>query len=176
MALHCMMFACPHSLELELSGELVLRLLQLLPAPHVLIVHVLDLRFDALELGVQLDEKRRAERVRRGSKFPLKNWFPDQLPIATALEALVSEEPASQWEPTNLAPSSVLLLFHSVNFTQGFNNVDFSPHDTAAHQISTYSLNSAEAELKRHQTSKCLFPQSSVGESVWIVASVGCCS
>lgn len=42
------------SLELELSGELVLGLLQLLPAPHVLVVHVLDLRFNALKLGIQL--------------------------------------------------------------------------------------------------------------------------
>lgn len=41
-------------LELQLSGELILDLLQLLSAPHVLVVHVLDLRFDALELGVQL--------------------------------------------------------------------------------------------------------------------------
>lgn len=43
------------SLELELSGELVLSLFQLLSAPHVLVVHVLDLRFDALELGVKLE-------------------------------------------------------------------------------------------------------------------------
>lgn len=43
-----------HPLELELSGELILDLLQLLSAPHVLVVHVLDLRFDALELRVQL--------------------------------------------------------------------------------------------------------------------------
>lgn len=42
------------SLELELSGELVLSLLQLLSAPHVLVVHILYLRFIALELGIQL--------------------------------------------------------------------------------------------------------------------------
>lgn len=42
------------SLELELSGELVLSLFQFLSAPHVLVVHVLDLRFDALEFGIEL--------------------------------------------------------------------------------------------------------------------------
>lgn len=47
------------SLELELSGELVLSLFQLLTARHVLVVHVLDLRFDALKLGVQLPETNR---------------------------------------------------------------------------------------------------------------------
>lgn len=48
------------SLELQLSGELVLSLLQLLAAPHVLVVHVLDLRLDALQLGVKLkgDDRR----------------------------------------------------------------------------------------------------------------------
>ena len=41
-------------------------MLQLLPAPHMLIVHILDLRFDALELGVELRETgRERERVRR---------------------------------------------------------------------------------------------------------------
>lgn len=55
------------SLELELSGELVLSLLQLLSAPHVLVVHVLDLRFDALELGIKL-VRREKERERQGEE------------------------------------------------------------------------------------------------------------
>lgn len=57
-----------HPLELELSGELILDLLQLLSAPHVLVVHVLDLRFDALELRVQLGGQagREKEREREG--------------------------------------------------------------------------------------------------------------
>lgn len=42
------------SLEFELSSELVLGLLQFLTTPHVLVIDILDLRFDALELGVQL--------------------------------------------------------------------------------------------------------------------------
>jgi len=42
------------SLELELSGELVLSLLQLLSVLHMLIIHVLNLRFDGLQLVVQL--------------------------------------------------------------------------------------------------------------------------
>lgn len=53
-----------HSLELELSGELILSLLQLLSAPHVLVVHVLDLSFDALELGIQLRGEKQRERER----------------------------------------------------------------------------------------------------------------
>lgn len=59
------------SLELELSGELVLGLFQLLSTPHVLVVHVLDLGFDALELGIKLrkekegETRRERERVRR---------------------------------------------------------------------------------------------------------------
>lgn len=57
------------SLELELSGELVLSLLQLLPAPHVLVVHVHDLGFDALELGIKLQPgKGERERNREGEE------------------------------------------------------------------------------------------------------------
>lgn len=81
-----------HSLELELPGELSLSLLQLLPAPHMLIIHILDLGFDALELGVKLQrgekrgrERRRErgrecmserERQRKGrlSELSLANW------------------------------------------------------------------------------------------------------
>lgn len=61
------MLICCYSLELELPGELVLSLFQLLSARHVLVVHVLDLRFDALELGIELGEKGggQTERVRR---------------------------------------------------------------------------------------------------------------
>lgn len=65
------------SLELELSGELVLSLLELLSAPHVLVVHVLDLHFDCLELGVQLDEttKTNKREERSDLRFPVKmNW------------------------------------------------------------------------------------------------------
>lgn len=49
------------SLELELSGELVLSLLQLLSVVHVLVIHVLDLRLNALELGIQLQGERKRE-------------------------------------------------------------------------------------------------------------------
>lgn len=54
-----------HSLELELPSELILSLLQLLPAPHVLIIHVLGLGFDALELSVQLQRGENRGRERR---------------------------------------------------------------------------------------------------------------
>lgn len=76
------------SLELELSGELVLSLLQFLSVPHVLVVNVLDLRFDALELGIQLggergrERERQTERVRRrevaqcSAVQSLMNWSP----------------------------------------------------------------------------------------------------
>lgn len=70
-----------HSLELELPGELILSLLQLLSAPHVLVVHVLDLGFDALELGIQLRGEKQRERERGGWREPspsaaysLMNW------------------------------------------------------------------------------------------------------
>lgn len=55
-----------HSLELELPGKLSLSLLQLLPTPHMLIIHILDLGFDALELGIQLQrgEKRQRQKER----------------------------------------------------------------------------------------------------------------
>ncbi len=56
------------SLEFKLSGELVLSLLQFLSAPHVLVVHVLDLRFDALELGIQLQAQREREANREGEE------------------------------------------------------------------------------------------------------------
>lgn len=65
------------SLELELSGELVLSLLELLSAPHVLVVHVLDLYFDCLELGVQLEETTKTSKreEQSGLRFPVKmDW------------------------------------------------------------------------------------------------------
>ena len=60
--IHCFLLTLQDSLEFELSGELVLGLLQFLSAPHVLVIHVLDLRFDALELGIQLRGERERER------------------------------------------------------------------------------------------------------------------
>lgn len=86
------------SLELELSGELVLSLFQLLSAPHVLVVHVLDLRFDALELGVQLRGETRGRERERG-------WGGEMLP--SAVKALMD------WSPTRCS-----LVAHS-NSTGG---------------------------------------------------------
>lgn len=88
-----------HSLELELPGELILSLLQLLSAPHVLVVHVLDLGFDALELGIQL----RGEKQREGERWVRRavaqcSVLTDELvdAMATALEALASGDVGSQ--------------------------------------------------------------------------------
>lgn len=67
------------SLELELPGELVLSLFQLLSAPHVLVIHILDLRFDALELGIQLRGEERegeTEETVRRERRSLMNWSP----------------------------------------------------------------------------------------------------
>lgn len=95
-----------NSLELELSGELVLSLLQLLSAPHMLVIHVLDLRLNALELGIQLQGDREKGRDRQGEEVrccPARcsRWWTGQLAaawlsVATALEALVSGEMGSQ--------------------------------------------------------------------------------
>lgn len=90
-----------HSLELELSGELILSLLQLLSAPHVLVVHVLDLGFDALELGIQLrgEKQREGERERWVRRAVAQcSVLTDELvdAMATALEALASGDVGSQ--------------------------------------------------------------------------------
>lgn len=89
------------SLELELSGELVLSLLQLLSAPHMLVIHVLDLRLNALELGIQLQGERERHTGWGGTMSRCSRWWTGQLAaawlsVATALEALASGEMGSQ--------------------------------------------------------------------------------
>ena len=81
-----------YSLEFELSGELVLGLLQFLSAPHVLVVHVLDLRFDALELGIQLRGERERGREREGERSKQSGWGGEMSPGAVC--SLMNWSPA----------------------------------------------------------------------------------